>query len=65
MESTVISDAVNLASRIEGLTKHYGAQVLISDAVVRQLSEDHPFTLRFLGQVKVKGKREPVVSMRS
>ncbi len=60
MDSTVISDAVNLASRIEGLTKYFGVEFLISDAVLRSVSEPAQFLFRFIDKVKVKGKKEPV-----
>lgn len=39
MSSTVISDSVNLASRIEGLTKMYGAQIIISESSLEKLSD--------------------------
>ncbi len=60
MDGTVISDAVNLASRIEGLTKFYGVQCLISEAVFHGLSEPDSQLIRFMDKVKVKGKTVPV-----
>lgn len=60
MESTVISDSVNLAARMEGLTKMYGAGVLISGSVRRSMREPDSFAMRRVDRVKVKGKREPV-----
>ncbi len=60
MESTVISDAVNLASRLEGLTKSYGASLLVSEHTIFNLEEPEKYASRFLGRVRVKGKREPV-----
>jgi class 3 adenylate cyclase len=61
IESTVIGDAVNLASRIEGLTKQYGEGILISDAVVRGLERPERFRTRVVAEdVKVKGKGEGV-----
>jgi two-component system sensor histidine kinase ChiS len=60
MDGTVISDAVNLASRIEGLTKFYGVQCLISETVYHSLSESDRQFIRFIDKVKVKGKTVPV-----
>ena len=58
MESTVISDAVNLASRLEGLTKFYGAGILISENTLEELRENYQY--RFLEKVTVKGKKKAV-----
>lgn len=60
MDGTVISDAVNLASRIEGLTKFYGVQCLISESVYHSLSEPEGYLIRYVDKVKVKGKHVPV-----
>lgn len=60
MEGTVISDAVNLASRLEGLTKLYGARIIISEETLNKLPEKDLYPHRFLGQVKVKGKKTSV-----
>lgn len=60
MEGTVISDAVNLASRMEGLTKIYGATLIISEQVLALLPDENPYPIRPLGQVKVKGKNKSV-----
>jgi two-component system sensor histidine kinase ChiS len=58
----VISDAVNLASRIEGLTKFYGVQCLISENIYHSLSEPDRYSMRYVDKVKVKvkGKHVPV-----
>lgn len=56
IESTVISDTVNVASRIERLTRSYLAPIIISGAVLQALPTDHPFHIRRLDNVVVKGK---------
>lgn len=60
MESTVIADAVNLASRLEQLTKLYGAGIIVSVQTLSQLEDPQKYTCRFLDRVKVKGKQAPV-----
>lgn len=60
MEGTVISDAVNVASRIEGMTKVYGVSLLISDETFRSLEDPSKYHTRKIDQIKVKGKTEPV-----
>ncbi|MFT3837506.1 MAG: adenylate/guanylate cyclase domain-containing protein [Myxococcaceae bacterium] len=55
---TAIGDSVNLASRLEGLNKEYGTQVLVSEAVWRRAQ--HLFAFRRLDRVAVKGKAEAI-----
>ena len=59
-ESTVIGDSVNLAARLEGMTKAYECPLIISGSVVELLDEDHEFNLRILDFVRVKGRSTPV-----
>jgi adenylate cyclase len=56
---TAIGDAVNLASRIEGLNKAFGTRVLASADTLAQT--DGAFVTRCLGRVRVVGRSEPVV----
>jgi len=60
MEGTVISDAVNLASRLEGLTKLYGSSIIITEETLIKISDPTNYHYRFLDIVKVKGKKEAV-----
>lgn len=60
MQGTVIADAVNLASRLESLTKRYRASIVISGQVLDRLQNLGEYTYRFLDKVRVKGKKEPV-----
>lgn len=60
LQGTVIADAVNLASRLEGLTKEFGASIVISENVLGGLSDPGRFQYRFLAKTKVKGKDIPV-----
>ena len=50
----LVGDPVNLASRIQGLTKEVGGDILVSGDTVRRLKE--PFTLEALPAVRVKGR---------
>lgn len=58
MDGTVISDAVNLGSRIESVTKYYGLRIGISESTFAQLDDATAYHFRFIGKVKVKGKRQ-------
>ncbi|MFW6296106.1 MAG: adenylate/guanylate cyclase domain-containing protein, partial [Halothece sp.] len=60
LEGTVISDAVNLASRLEGLTKEYGSLIIVSGQTLIHLQDAVQFNYRFIDKVKVKGKNKYV-----
>ena len=60
MEGSVISDAVNLAARLEGLTKLYKTQLLISEATFKKLTLE-VFKARLIDKVAVKGKESSVL----
>lgn len=60
LEGTVISDAVNLAARLENLTKVYGSSILISGQTLINLDNPMDYNYRFIDKVKVKGKTESV-----
>jgi len=60
MDGTVISDAVNTASRLEGLTKLYGSSIIISQDTLIKLNNPSQYNYRFLDIVKVKGKKEAI-----
>jgi adenylate cyclase len=54
---TVMGDTVNLGSRLEGLTKQYGVDIIVNDLAAHQVPE---FAFREIDLVQVKGKSEPV-----
>jgi len=59
MEYTALGAAVNLASRLEGLNKVYGTQILASEATLRAAGEG--FVWRVVDQVEPKGTTEPIL----
>lgn len=55
---TAIGDTVNTASRLEGMTKEFGAQIVVSEAVLRHAGQDAPSWRH--EDVSVRGRREPM-----
>ncbi len=60
MQGAVVSDDVNLAARLEGLTRIYGSSVTLSELTFTQLKDPHRYMHRFVDKVSVKGKKKPV-----
>ncbi|HBB36372.1 MAG TPA: diguanylate cyclase [Cyanobacteria bacterium UBA9273] len=60
MDGTVISDDVNLASRLESLTKNYGVSLLISQQTLARLENPTAYSIRFIEQATVKGKSKAI-----
>jgi len=56
MDAAIISDTVNSASRVESLSKYYGASILLSEVSINGLDNGSNFNFRYLGKVQVKGK---------
>lgn len=54
---TVMGDAVNLGSRLEGVNKEYGTNILLSDSTYAHIKDQ--VAARFLDLITVKGKKEP------
>jgi class 3 adenylate cyclase len=58
LSSTVMSDSVNLASRLENLTKKYAAKIIVSEDTLQHMSssESKEFSVNMLDSVRVKGR---------
>ncbi|MEM7368148.1 MAG: adenylate/guanylate cyclase domain-containing protein [Bacteroidota bacterium] len=61
MEAGVVSDTVNSAARMEGLTKHFGCTLVVSEKVIEDAAVKDQFHYRLLGKVQVKGKKDPII----
>ncbi|MGW9686719.1 response regulator [Flagellimonas sp. 2504JD1-5] len=59
-DPAVIADTVNSASRVEGVTKHFGANIIISEDTLNSMTDANGFNFRYLGMVKVKGKQKAI-----
>ena len=59
LETTVLGDTVNVASRVEELTKVYGVPLLASGGAIYALGEAPGPTVRFVDRVRVKGRTQP------
>ncbi|SNZ00497.1 tetratricopeptide repeat protein [Flagellimonas pacifica] len=59
-DPAVISDTVNSASRVEGVTKYFGANIIISEDTLNFMADSDGFNFRYLGKVKVKGKQKAI-----
>jgi hemerythrin len=60
MDSTVIGDAVNLASRLEETTKTYNSPLIISQNTLYDLIDPTKYHIRYLDRIRVKGKMQPL-----
>ena len=58
IQGDAFSDAVNLTSRVESLTKNYGVSFLITEDTHKSLSKPENYDIRFVDRVRVKGKRQ-------
>jgi class 3 adenylate cyclase len=60
LDAAIISDTVNTASRIEGLSKHFGTSILLTGRCKDNLTHPEEFNFRYLGPVQVSGKQKPI-----
>ncbi|MFG6094729.1 adenylate/guanylate cyclase domain-containing protein [Leptolyngbyaceae cyanobacterium CCMR0082] len=60
MQGDALSDNVNLTARLEGLTKYYGVQLLVSEDVLRKLTDCDRYPVRLIDRAIVKGRHTPI-----
>jgi two-component system sensor histidine kinase ChiS len=60
LEANLVSDTVNSASRMEGLTKYYGSSLIVTEQMMDLVSDEQLFEHRSLGKVQVKGKKQAI-----
>ena len=58
IDTTVLGDSCNLASRIEGLTKEYACDILVSSATLDMLDDPSCFHMRYVGEEAVRGRSQ-------
>ncbi|OHD20529.1 MAG: hypothetical protein A2Y38_21260 [Spirochaetes bacterium GWB1_59_5] len=60
IDITVIGDTVNVAARLEAMTKTYGVDIILSEQTYARLKNLESFDLRFLDRIVARGKRIPL-----
>ncbi|HEY9738727.1 MAG TPA: adenylate/guanylate cyclase domain-containing protein [Trichocoleus sp.] len=60
IQGDALSDTVNLAARLEGLTKLFGVSLMVSEQVLTKVTDPHRYQVRFLARAIVKGRTAPI-----
>ncbi|MCS7205161.1 MAG: hypothetical protein NZ853_05650 [Leptospiraceae bacterium] len=60
LDTTVIGDTVNVASRIQQLTRHYGVPIILTENAVSNIRQKEKYYLRKLIPMRIKGKIDPI-----
>lgn len=63
LQTTIISEAVNVAASMERLTKHYGVSIVMSSPMYERLSDSAHYDTRMLDLVQVKGKPKTITAL--